>query len=158
MQITKDLLENLSSLQLYQKFFPSIHKICKLYSYANFSDSFVQDVSLKIIDDLKNDVSSFQEETFEKQFEKRLNLLFLQQLKEDLVVPNLFCEIMNRYINLHFKGSSLDDVREVMRQLQRVSLFFKKVQLFVNTDLCLKLLENPLFSKLVSMVVDTYLD
>ena len=158
MQITKDLLENLSSFQLYQKFFPSIHKICKLYSYANFSDSFVQDVSLKIIDDLKNDVSSFQEETFEKQFEKRLNLLFLQQLKEDLAVPNLFCEIMNRYINLHFKGSSLDDVREVMRQLQRVSLFFKKVQLFVNTDLCLKLLENPLFSKLVSMVVDTYRD
>ena len=157
MQVTKKMLESLSSLELYQKLLPLIQKLCKPYSYANFSDSFIESVAIDIITDFKNELYSFQEEDFTKLFEKHFCAGLEEQLKKDLEDDELFSIIMNRYIKLYFKKLYSDyDISKVIGVLQNLSLLFQKIKFPFNPDFCSKMLENPLFSKYISVVVDTY--
>lgn len=153
MEITIKRIKEAEPSQIYNILLPIIQKTYNSFSYVKISEEEFYNLVIKEIELSKrtfnNDIS------YSDFINRKIRIFLSEKAKTQLFDTNASFELINNYINLKCKLTTLPE--EIIKQFEKLNSFFETYNYLPSPDILMELIDkNTIFSKMIVTIIKEY--
>lgn len=153
MEITIKRIKEAEPSQIYNILLPIIQKTYNSFSYVKISEEEFYNLVIKEIELSKrtfnNDIS------YSDFINRKIRIFLSEKAKTQLFDTNASFELINNYINLKCKLTTLPE--EIIKQFEKLNSFFETYNYLPSPNILMELIDkNTIFSKMIVTIIKEY--